>query len=102
MFLMNLYFLLYKYKIKLIHSLKINPEFVGLLLIAGNLVLRTITLNLALMLTHKFANIYGTVEAATHAVMLNLWMFSAFFLDAFATSANALAEIGRASCRERV
>ena len=91
MFLMTLYFLLYKSNIKLIHSLKINPEFVGLLLIAGNLVLRTITLNLALMLTHKFANIYGTVEAATHAVMLNLWMFSAFFLDAFATSANALA-----------
>lgn len=91
MFVLTIYFLLYKSKIRLIHTLKISPEFVGLLLIAGNLVLRTVVLNVALMLTHKFANIYGTVQAATHAVMLNLWLFSAFFLDAFATSANALA-----------
>lgn len=91
MFVLTLYFLFYKSKIKLIHTLRMSPEFVGLLLIAGNLVLRTLVLNIALMLSHKFANIYGTVEAATHAVMLNLWMFSAFFLDAFATSANAMA-----------
>ncbi|RFC55494.1 MATE family efflux transporter [Brumimicrobium aurantiacum] len=91
MFILTIYFLLFKSKIKLIHTTRINSEFVNLLLIAGNLVLRTIVLNVALMLTHKYANIYGTVEAATHAVILNLWLFSAFFLDAFATSANALA-----------
>jgi len=91
MFVLTIYFLLYKSKIRLIHTLRINTEFIGLLLIAGNLVLRTVTLNIALMLTHKYANIYGTVQAATHAVMLNLWLFSAFFLDAFATSANAMA-----------
>ncbi|HLW30249.1 MAG TPA: MATE family efflux transporter [Brumimicrobium sp.] len=91
MFVLTLYFLLFKSKIRLIHTLRINAEFLGLLLIAGNLVLRTLTLNIALMLTHKYANVYGTVQAATHAVMLNLWLFSAFFLDAFATSANAMA-----------
>ncbi|WP_119782970.1 MATE family efflux transporter [Brumimicrobium salinarum] len=91
MFLLTIYFLVFKSGIKLIHSLRINFAFRELLLIAGNLVLRTVVLNVALMLTHKFANIYGTVEAATHAVMLNLWLFSAFFLDAFATSANAMA-----------
>ena len=91
MFVLTLYFLLYKSKIRLIHSLRLNPQFMELLGITGNLVLRTVTLNIALMLTHKFANIYGTVQAATHAVMLNLWLFSAFFLDAFATSANAQA-----------
>lgn len=91
MFILTVYFLIFKSKILLIHTLKISPEFLGLLLIAGNLVLRTVVLNIALMLTHKFANIYGTAQAATHAVMLNLWMFSAFFLDAFATSANAMA-----------
>lgn len=91
MFVLTLYFLFYKSKIRLIHSLKLNPQFMELLGITGNLVLRTLTLNIALMLTHKFANIYGTVQAATHAVMLNLWLFSAFFLDAFATSANAQA-----------
>lgn len=91
MFLLTLYFLFFKSKIQLVHSLEINPEFKSMLLIAGNLVLRTATLNVALMLTYRFANIYGTVEAATHALMLNLWLLSAFFLDAFASSANAMA-----------
>ena len=92
MFLMTLYFLLVHSKIQLFNSVKrLNPMFPELLLIAGNLVLRTMTLNIALILTHKFANIYGTVQAATHAVLLNLWLFSAFFLDSFATAANAMA-----------
>jgi len=91
MFLMTVYFLIFHSKIRLMNTLRINPMFPELLLIAGNLVLRTLTLNIALILTHKFANIYGSVQAATHAVLLNLWLFSAFFLDAFATAANAMA-----------
>lgn len=92
MFLLAMYFLLFRAKIKLFNSIKrINPNFLDLLLIAGNLVLRTLTLNIALILTHKFANMYGTVQAATHSVLLNLWLFSAFFLDSFATAANAMA-----------
>ena len=92
MFCMTIYFLIFHSKIQLFNSIRrLNPLFPELLLIAGNLVLRTLTLNIALILTHKFANIYGTVEAATHSVLLNLWFFSAFSLDAFATAANALA-----------
>ena len=91
MFLLTIYFLLFKSGIKLYNSRAINTQFLPLLLIAGNLVLRTLTLNIALVLTHKFSNIYGQAEAATHAVMMNLWLFSAFFLDAFATAANAMA-----------
>lgn len=91
MFGMALYFLLYRSKIQLFNTRKFNPNLKNLLLIAGNLVLRTFVLNIALVLTHKFANIYGEKYAATHAVILNLWLFSAFFLDAFATAANAIA-----------
>ncbi len=91
MFILALYFLFFHAKIELKHSWKLNDQFIPLLQIAGNLVLRTAVLNLVLMLTHKFSNIYGTIEAATHAVMLNLWLFSAFFLDGFASSANAQA-----------
>lgn len=90
MFLLTMYFLIYKSGFVMINSLKINPRFGELLLIAGNLVIRTLFLNVALILTHKFANIYGEAQAATHAVVLNLWLFSAFFLDAFANAANAL------------
>ena len=91
MFVLTIYFLLYQSGIKLYHSLNINPNFLKLIGIAGNLVIRTFVLNVALILTHKFANIYGEAEAATHAVILNLWLFSAFFLDAFANAANAMA-----------
>lgn len=91
MFIITLYFLIFHSKIRLMNTRRINPYFPRLLRIAGNLVLRTFTLNVALILTHKFANIYGQAEAATHAVMLNLWLFSAFFLDSFATAANAMA-----------
>ncbi|MEX2484909.1 MAG: MATE family efflux transporter [Brumimicrobium sp.] len=91
MFILTIYFLLVRSKIRLMNTLRVNPMFKELILIAGNLVLRTFTLNIALVLTHKFANIYGEVQAATHAVLLNLWLFSAFFLDAFATAANAMA-----------
>lgn len=91
MLIIALYFLIVHSKIRLAFSRKVNPQFGNLLLIAGNLVLRTLVLNIATLLSHKFANIYGTVEAATHAVVLNLWLFSAFFLDGFASSANAMA-----------
>ena len=91
MFILALYFLFYKSKIRLYLNKSVNKSFKELLLITGNLVLRTAVLNVALILTHKFANIYGEKHAATHAVILNLWFFSAFFLDAFATAANALA-----------
>lgn len=91
MFILALYFLFYKSNVQLYLSRNVNKSFKALLLITGNLVLRTTVLNIALILTHKFANIYGEKYAATHAVILNLWFFSAFFLDAFATAANALA-----------
>lgn len=84
-------FILAKSGIKWSFSKRLNPLLKPLISIAWNLVIRTFVLNVALMLTHKFANIYGTTQAATHAVILNLWLFSAFFLDGFASSANAMA-----------
>ncbi|SFT45586.1 putative efflux protein, MATE family [Lishizhenia tianjinensis] len=89
MLLMSLYFLL-KSQLKLYFSWTINHYFKELLLIALNLIARTLVLNLTLMLTYRYANAYGKAQAGTHALLLNLWLFSAFFLDAFATAANAL------------
>jgi putative MATE family efflux protein len=91
MFILALYYLFFRSKVRLYLSKNVNKSFKTLLLITGNLVLRTTMLNVALILTHKYANIYGEKYAATHAVILNLWFFSAFFLDAFAAAANALA-----------
>lgn len=89
MLVMSVVFLI-KAKVKLYWSNTLNPYFKELVLMAANLILRTLVLNLTLLLTHRYANSYGNAQAATHALLLNLWLFSAFFLDAFATSANAL------------
>lgn len=89
MFLLAIFFLL-RSKVKLLFSNRINQQFKVMVHMAVHLMVRTITLNIALVLTHKFANKYGEIEAATHTVLLNIWLFSAFFLDGFATAANAL------------
>lgn len=89
MLVLSIFFLL-RSKLKLFISRSYNMYFRELLLISANLIVRTLVLNVTLIFTHRFANIYGDVQAATHAVLLNLWLFSAFFLDAFATAANAL------------
>lgn len=91
MFVLAVYFLFKKAPVKIEFSKIIHPQFRALIILSANLMVRTITLNIALILTHKFANIYGKPVAATHSVLMNLWLFSAFFLDAFATSTNAMA-----------
>lgn len=91
MFVMALYFLFKKVPVKIEFSKILHPQFKPMIILSANLMVRTVTLNIALILTHKFANIYGKPVAATHSVLMNLWLFSAFFLDAFATSTNAMA-----------
>lgn len=89
MFLLAIFYLL-RSKLKLILTSQLNVYFRSMVKMAMHLMVRTVTLNIALVLTHKYANKYGEVEAATHTVLLNIWLFSAFFLDGFATAANAL------------
>lgn len=89
MFVMAIFFLV-RSRLTFIWSRQINPQFKAMVTMAIHLMVRTVTLNVALILTHKFANKYGEIEAATHTVLLNIWLFSAFFLDGFATAANAL------------
>lgn len=91
MFLLTLYFLIVRSGLKMRLSSQRNMHFKPMLLIAWNLILRTLVLNIALLLTHKFSNMYGTAQAATNSLILNLWLFTAFFMDGFSTSANALA-----------
>ncbi|MDX1445382.1 MATE family efflux transporter [Lishizhenia sp.] len=89
MLVMSLIYL-FRSRLQLFFSWNINPYFKELVMIALNLIVRTLVLNITLMLTYRYANAYGKAQAGTHALLLNLWLFSAFFLDAFATAANAL------------
>lgn len=55
------------------------------------MLLRSGSLSLAFFLSTKFASQLGTPVLAGHQVLLQLWLFSSFFIDGLAVSANILA-----------
>jgi Na+-driven multidrug efflux pump len=46
--------------------------------------------HLYLYLSYRYANSYGVEEAATHAILMNIWLFFSFFYDGFANAGNAI------------
>ena len=57
----------------------------------GNLLIRTIALNTAYFLGTKYATSYGQEYIAAHTIAMNIWLFSSFFIDGYATAGNAIA-----------
>lgn len=55
-----------------------------------NFFLRTAAINIAIYLSYKYANGYGITAAATHAILMNIWLFFSFLVDGFANAGNAL------------
>lgn len=51
-----------------------------------HLAIRTIVLNLALILANMYATKSGEASIAAFTILLNLWLFTAFFLDGFANA----------------
>ncbi len=72
-------------------KLKIHPEIKRFLSMTGNLIIRTIALNVALFLSNRFATSYGKDFIATHVILTNIWLFTTFFLDGYADAGNSLA-----------
>jgi len=72
-------------------SLNIHPEIKRFLQMTGNLIIRTIALNVALFLSNRYATSYGKVEIAVHVILTNIWLFTTFFLDGYADAGNSLA-----------
>lgn len=84
--------ILYKktdFRIRLVKQ--IHPELRFLFTMGGNLFLRTAALNYTLYLANKFATSYGENYIAAHTIALNIWLFSAFFIDGYANAGNAIA-----------
>lgn len=69
---------------------KLNPEFKQMLMLTGNMLIRTIALNMAFFLAGRLATSYGVNELAAHNILLNLWVFSFFFIDGFSNAGNAI------------
>jgi MATE family multidrug resistance protein len=90
MALLSLWLLLWKTNISLKLSFPLHPELYKLVGMALNLFVRTLALNVAIYFANAFATDYGTAFIAAQTIALNLWLFSAFFIDGYASSGNIL------------
>jgi putative MATE family efflux protein len=67
-----------------------NKELPKFLIMIGNLIIRTIALNLALYFATSSATSYGTNYIAAYTIAINLWFFAAFAVDGYASAGNIL------------
>lgn len=91
MLLMALYYFFTKTTFHLKLSKHINPEMKSLLLMSGNLFLRTLSLNIAIYLANTYATGYGNSHIAAQSIVMNIWLFFSFFIDGYANAGNAIA-----------
>ena len=86
-----LFFMLKKTPFGINLEWKLNPEFKTMLLISGNMLLRTLALNAAFIIALRYASKYGEITLAAYAIGIQIWLFSSFFIDGFSTAGNAMA-----------
>jgi MATE family, multidrug efflux pump len=90
MALISLILLLKKTNISLKIHLPFHPEIKRLVQMSFNLFIRSIALNTALMLAVREATALGTQYIAAHAIAINIWLFTAFFVDGYGAAGNIL------------
>jgi len=65
-----------------------NKEIKNLLAISFNLIIRAISLNVALYLANSYATKYGDNYIAAQTIAFQIWLFFAFFIDGYASVGN--------------
>lgn len=90
MAVITLVLLIKKTDISLKLVLPLHPEIKRLVQMSFNLFLRSIALNTALMLAVREATALGTTYIAAHAIAINIWLFTAFFVDGYGAAGNIL------------
>ena len=90
MALLSLFFLLTKTEISLKLRFPLHPEISRLVSMSFNLFIRSIALNAALMLAVREATALGKEFIAAHAIAINIWLFTAFFIDGYGAAGNIL------------
>lgn len=68
-----------------------HPEFVPLMRNSGQLFARTIALNVCYYLGNRYATGYGPAHIAAHSIAMQIWLFSAFFIDGYAAAGSVVA-----------
>lgn len=65
-----------------------HPKIPNLIGMSLNLFLRALSLNVALLLAVRTATDLGPEYIAAHAIAINIWLFTAFFIDGYASAGN--------------
>ena len=68
----------------------IHPELKNIIGMSANLFVRSLALNTALILSVREATAMGTTYIGAHTIVLNLWLFSAFFIEGYGTAGNSI------------
>jgi len=90
MALLSLILVLRKTDISLRLKFNLHPEINRLVVMSANLFLRSVALNVALILSTRQAAGLSTETVAAHTIALNIWLFTAFFLDGYGAAGNIL------------
>lgn len=82
--------LLLKTEISLRLKLPLHPEIKRLISMSLNLFVRAFSLNIALILGIREATAISDETAAAHTMAINIWLFTAFFIDGYGAAGNVL------------
>lgn len=91
MAVMAIILLIKKTEIPLVLRLPIHPELGRLAKMSLDLFVRTVALNIALILAVREAAALGDRFIGAHTIAINLWLFAAFFVDGYSAAGNSLA-----------
>ncbi|WP_445383717.1 MATE family efflux transporter [Robiginitalea sp. IMCC43444] len=90
MAILAFYLLFTQSPIRLGVQLPIHPEMKRLVGMALNLFVRTLSLNIALLFAVREATALGDRYIGAHTIAINLWLFSAFFIDGYSAAGKIL------------
>ena len=90
MAIMAFYLLWTKTDISLGLKFPIHKELGRLVIMSLNLFVRAIALNTALILAVREATALGDKYIGAHTIAINLWLFSAFFIDGYGAAGNIM------------
>lgn len=90
MAIMAFVLLLIKTDISLKLEFPIHPELGRLVVMSLNLFVRAIALNTALILAVREATAMGDNYIGAHTIAINIWLFSAFFIDGYGAAGNIM------------
>ena len=90
MTLLSLILLLKKTPFSLKLYFPMHPEIKRLLSLSMNLIIRAISLNIALYLANAYATKYGAHYIAAQTIAFQIWLFFAFFIDGYSSVGNIM------------